>query len=87
MSQYPSLENILSSLFSVQTGLEDDDASAAFRRALASSPKLEAEIRAAFADPSISWTKLLFNDDYEVYEADSEQDARQFASEILEHEI
>ncbi len=61
MSRYAALDAAMS-LFSVDTGLSDSDASALYLRSVANAnwgAKLFAELRHAFADPSFSWTALL----------------------------
>lgn len=77
------LKNILSSVFSVQTGLSNDAAEAMFLRAVAADPLLIAEIRIAFDQKDTNWRELLFNENYEVYETDTNEDARDFARQLL----
>lgn len=84
MNNYPAIRNILSSVFSVQTGLDDDAAAAAYHRALRFDPQLSGEIGDVFADDNVNWSNMLFNEEYEVYEAESEADARTFAIELLQ---
>jgi len=83
MKDYPALRNILRSLFSVQTGLDDESAQQAFARARGVDVKLRSELATAFDDPDLSWKEMLCNEEYEVFEADSEVEARNYAAEIL----
>jgi len=85
MKEYPALRNILSSLFSVQTGLDDESARLAFLRAIESDQELESEISSALIDAGIRWKEMLFNEEYEVFEAETENEARAYAAEILKH--
>ena len=45
---------------------------------------MKADVVGVFSDSSASWRELLFNDEYEVHEAESEEDAKAFTKEILE---
>lgn len=83
MSDYPAIRNILSSAFSVQTGLNDDAARAMYQRAFAANPGLRAEVQQVFVDEDVNWCELLFNREYEVYEADSEAEAKEVARGFL----
>lgn len=86
MNDYKLLRGALSAMFSTESGMSWDEGQSALRRSL-TNPRwrsnFEAELRAAFDDPNVSWITLLFNEDYEVYEAASEGDARQFARKLL----
>lgn len=81
--QLPSLRNVLSSVFSVQTGLSDESAKAMFLRAVSADPILMKEIVGAFDSEATDWKELLFNDEYEVYEAETSDEARELARELL----
>jgi hypothetical protein len=83
MNDYSHVRNILACVFSVQTGLDDVAAQSAYQRALDFNPALKAEVQKALADADVSWKELLFNDEYEVYEAESERDAKTFACRLL----
>jgi hypothetical protein len=86
MERYPEIRRILSIAFSIETGLSDDAASAMLRRALQSSEwrrRFEAELIDAFSSSQTNWSELLFNDDYEVLEADTENQARAHAAALL----
>jgi len=86
MKNYPSLRNLLISIFSVDVGLEESDEIAALERVLgdqAQREEIEVELRQLFNDEAISWTELLENDEYIVYPADDEEDAKEYVTEIL----
>lgn len=83
MSDYPTIRGILSSIFSVQTGLNDDATRAMYQRAFAVNPELRAEVHQIFLDEDVNWCELLFNCEYEVYEADSEAEAKEVARGLL----
>lgn len=85
MPAYPEIRQALF-LFSVQVGLTDDFAREILERSLQNSEarrKFEEEVSKAFSDATTSWEKLLFNDEYEVYEAETKEQAREMAAEML----
>ncbi|MDP2571615.1 hypothetical protein Q8W40_05435 [Vibrio penaeicida] len=86
MENYPSIRNLFISIFSVDVGLETSDEIALFERVL-SDPiqraEIEKDLMKLFRDPSISWLMLLENDDYVVYPADNEEDARDYVVDTL----
>ena len=86
MKNYPSLRNLLISIFSVDVGLEESEERAALERVLsdpAQRTDIEQELRQLFHDTSISWSELLENDEYVVYPADDEEDAKEYVVESL----
>ncbi|MEX0732143.1 MAG: hypothetical protein WED00_15660 [Aquisalimonadaceae bacterium] len=86
MKNYPSIRNLLTSIFSVDVGLEEKDEMAALERVLsdpAQRAEIEEELRQLFQDDSISWSELLENDEYVVYPADDEEDAKDYVIESL----
>ena len=86
MERYPEIRRILSIAFSIETGLSDDAASAMLLRALQSPEwrrRIATELTDAFSSSRTNWSELLFNDDYEVLEADTEDEARAHAVELL----
>jgi hypothetical protein len=87
---YPFIENILRSIFSVDVGLEEGDAQAALRRVLGDPEQkliIEQELLSLYRDDSVSWVRLLDNDDYVVYPADSEEDAKQYVTSIIWNKV
>ena len=86
MTNYPSIRRVLSTVFNCEDGLSLDVAKSLYARSQASSPNMtefKRELREALNNPSVSWKHLLCNDDYEVIDAESEEDARKFAVEVL----
>ncbi|GLQ92773.1 hypothetical protein [Dyella acidisoli] len=86
MSDFPQISRVLKACFNVEDGLSEDVAIRMYQRALASSANrdaLEAELARAFGDTQVSWKKLLLNDDYEVFDAPSEEEMRAYAHRIL----
>lgn len=86
-SLYPAIRNILSSIFSVQTGLDDDAAKSAYKRAFSADPTLRAEVAKLFLDGTVDWRELLCNSDYEVGDFDSDEEARRCAHELLVEDL
>lgn len=86
MREYPEIRYVLKTIFAVDVGLSEQASEALFRRALSNENWrriFEKELEIAFADPEVSWSELLFNDQYEVYQADSEDEARELAISLL----
>jgi hypothetical protein len=86
MDEYPQIRHALSTIFSIGTGLPDDAAMAVFKRSLADGNlrhELEQELESAFASPSTPWRNLLSNEEYEVFEAETDTEARNFIAETL----
>lgn len=86
MSDFPQIHRVLKTFFNADDGLSEDAAIRMYQRAMASSANREAledELSQAFKDGHVSWKKLLLNDDYEVFDAASEDEAREYAHKIL----
>jgi hypothetical protein len=86
MQPYPLIERALQTAFNAEDGLSLEVAKQLYARAVAGSPTLKnigQELDKAFKDPSVSWRGMLRNDRYEVYDFDSEEEAKAFAYEIL----
>ena len=86
MNNYPSIRNVLLSIFSVDVGLEESEAAAALERVLSDNSQrseIESELKILFQDGGVSWSELLENDEYVVYPADDEDDAREYFVEII----
>lgn len=86
MTHYPAINNMLKSLFSVEVGLEDATATAMLVRAL-NDPVyreiIEGELIALFADDALSWIEFLDNDEYAVYAADDEAEAKEYFKSLI----
>jgi hypothetical protein len=86
MNNYPSIRNLLISVFSVDVGLEENEEIAALERVLSDESQrteIEYELRQLFQDKNISWMELLENDEYVVYPADDEDDAKEYVIAAL----
>lgn len=84
--KYPRLIKTLESIFAIDVGLSDASQVAMLQRQLAVDTlreQLRSELLAAWKDESVNWQDLLYNKHYEVYEADSEQDAKRYISRTL----
>lgn len=78
------LDNLIMSVYSVEIGLSEEDGEALYFRSLQDPifrKKISAEIDVAFADEDFSWADFL--EENEVYEADNEEDARNYAEKII----
>ncbi|WP_081644709.1 hypothetical protein [Arenimonas oryziterrae] len=86
MHKYPHISSALKTIFNCEDGLSVDVATALYRRNAENSgyiSELKAELEAAFSDYSTSWKGALLNDAYEVFDAESEEEARDYAKQIL----
>lgn len=80
------MRRALGTIFSIETGLSDDSAKAMFQRSLADadwSHQLQLELEQAFASPKTPWKDLLSNAEYEVFDAETDSEARDFIAESL----
>lgn len=90
MSDYKSLENLLVSIMSVEVGLSEEREEVALAISLANPAyrhEIKTELERAFQDTSLSWIKLLDNESYCIFPADSEKEARDFIKEKLWNKI
>jgi|JPYU01.1.fsa_nt_gi hypothetical protein len=86
MNRFENVVHMLRTVFNVDSGLSEDAAIKIYRRAAQSSGKLESlreELRQGFGDPEVSWRRLLSNEDYEVFDAETEDEARSYALRVL----
>lgn len=86
MIEIDGVVHMLKAIFNVDSSLSEEAAINIYRRAAQSSEKLEAlreELDYALSDPSVSWKALLANSDYEVLDAETEQQAKSYAIRIL----
>jgi hypothetical protein len=70
----------------VDVGLEDSEALAALNRVLSDEvqrKKISHELCEIFRDQYISWVNLLDNEDYVVYSADDEDDAKAYFVKLI----
>ena len=86
MSDFPQISRVLKTYFNVEDGLSEDVAIRMYQRAsnsTANRDALKEELARAFGDTHVSWKNILLNDDYEVLDAQSEDEARAYAHRIL----
>jgi len=86
MKEFQNIAAMLKTSFNAEDGLSEDVAIRLYRKAALSSGKLEAlkqELEIAFSSNEVSWKFFLFNDDYEVFDAETEEEAREYARRIL----
>ena len=86
MKKYPAIAQVLQTFFNAEDGLSEDVAIRLYVGSVPSGPKIDVvkqELRQAFKDNKLSWKEMLLNDEYEVYDAVSEDEAKQFALRIL----
>jgi hypothetical protein len=86
VNDFPNISHALRTLFNAEHGLSEDVAIRIYCRAAKTSGKmaeLRRELERAFADQTLSWKDMLLNDDYEVFDASGESEARAHALRIL----
>lgn len=86
MKDFPNIAHMLRTAYNAEDGLSEDASIRLYQRAAAGGDKraqLEAELRAAFSRTDVSWRELLCNDDYEVADVETEEEARAHARRIL----
>lgn len=84
MESYKLIQSVLGGIYGAQVGLNDEEAIAAFQKDLQHKPfreGIEAELKKAFSDESLSWVKLM--DDCEVSFFENEEEAKSVAKELL----
>ncbi len=86
MHKYKNIDYVLKTIFVVDMGFPQEMAISLYKESLQTSGKLDEmkqELVEAFEDKSISWKEMLLNDNYEVLDLDSEDEAREFAKRVL----
>ncbi|WP_380602278.1 hypothetical protein [Steroidobacter flavus] len=85
MSRFPTIRHMLRTAFNVEDGLSEDVAIRFYQRSATRGDleKLKQELQLAFAAPDFSWREMLSNQEYEVFDVDSEDEAREYARRIL----
>jgi len=84
MESYELIKSVLGGIYGAQIGLDDNEAIYAFQKDLQHDPfreGIEAELRKAFSDESLSWVRLM--DDCEVSFFETEEEAKSVAKELL----
>jgi len=86
IENYPNIAHILRTIFNSEDGLSEDSSIRIYLRTINSSGKFEevkSELISAFSNKNLCWKNALLNDLYEVFDAESEEDARDYARRIL----
>ncbi|HEY4079575.1 MAG TPA: hypothetical protein VGM81_02670 [Burkholderiaceae bacterium] len=86
MKDFPTISNMLRTVYNAEDGLSEDASIRLYQRASATGDnraKLEAELRSAFSRDDVSWRQMLCNDDYEVADIETEDEARTYAHRLL----
>jgi len=86
MEKYQNIIYMLKNIFVVDLGFPEDMAISLYKESLQSSGKLgdmKQELREAFSDKDVSWKEMLLNDDYEVLDFDTEEEAKEFVERVL----
>ena len=86
LERYARVAHVLRTVFNAEDGLSPEASRGLYQRMIANSPSFsgfESELKEALSDPAVSWVELLCNEQYEVVDAKSEQEARELASALL----
>ncbi len=86
MERYARIATILQTVFNAEDGLSPETSRRLYARTILASAALvgfKEELAQAFADPTVSWKQMLCNDHYEVLDAETEQQAKEFAFQLL----
>jgi len=78
------LDDLMESIYAVDIGLSEDQGQELYLRMLKDSDwrnKIFAEVRYALLDQDFSWTQ--FFNEHDVYSADNESHAREYAERII----
>lgn len=84
--EYENIRHMLKTVFVADFSLSEDVAVQIYVDSLKSSGKTEEmkiELAEAFEDENISWRNMLVNEEYEVLEFESEEEARAYVKRIL----
>ncbi|MGR4037948.1 MULTISPECIES: hypothetical protein [unclassified Pseudomonas] len=84
--KYVNLSYFLKTVFSADFGFSEAMAIDLYKEAVDNAGKrgeLKKELLEAFEDESVSWKEMLLNDEYEVMDLDSEDEARAYAKRVL----
>jgi hypothetical protein len=84
--KYKTIRNALATMFSIQSGLTDEEGAAALHDSMQNDvwrESLKSELVQAFQDPGVCWHDMLVNDDYEVYEPESDEQGKEWVRSLL----
>ena len=83
---YENIRYMLKTVFSADFGMQEKVAKSIYLGSLKSSGKVDemrAELIAALEDENISWRAMLLNDEYEVLEFETEEEAIEYVKRVL----
>jgi hypothetical protein len=86
VTEFPTIVHMLRTAYNAEDGLGEDVAIRLYQRAAAAGnnrANLQTELQTALSRNDVSWRQLLCNDEYEVVDLGSEEEARQYARRIL----
>ena len=86
MTDFPTIAHMLRTAYNAEDGLSEDASIRLYQRASTADEnraKLEAELREAFSRNDVSWRQMLCNDDFEVADVETEEEAWAHARRIL----
>ena len=85
MEGFPTLRRKLEFLFSVQVGLSEERRKILLVESLTKieGNAIRTELIEAFSSKDTPWIDLIYNSEYEVFEPDSEEEAKEFIYENL----
>jgi hypothetical protein len=86
MNEFPTIVHMLRTIYNAADGLSEEVSMRLYQRAASAGDnrkKLQVEMQVACSRPDFSWRHLLFNDDYEVADFETEAEAHEYARKIL----
>ncbi|MEL4168389.1 hypothetical protein [Pseudomonas sp. ZS001] len=84
--KYENIRHMLRTVFSSDFSFSEDMAISIYVRSIESSGKrseIRQELLEAFNDETLSWRDILVNDEYEVLDFESEEDAKAYVRRVL----
>jgi hypothetical protein len=84
MNDYSLIQTVFGGIYASDLGRSEAEAEALLREALQNEKyknELAVVVEEAFSDPNFSWKEAL--EEYEVYPADDEEEARDYAKKVL----
>jgi len=86
MTEFPTIAHMLRTAYNAEDGLSEETSIRLYQRAAATGDnraKLQTELREALSRDDFSWRHMLFNNEYEVVDLETEEEAREHARKIL----
>lgn len=84
--KYENIVHMLKTVFAADFSFPEDMAISLYTESLRKSNKLDEmkdELEEAFSDETLSWKEMLLNDEYEVMDCDTEEEATAYARRVL----